>query len=330
MKKALFVFLLLFLCLIAQAFDFTINKMKYTLNPADSTVSVSAQRTSLPSGDLEIASLVEYNGKIYRVSGISNWGFLGCTRLKSVRINDGISFIGNQAFQDCCNLTSVDIPSSVTQIQTGSFAGCSALSSVKFPSGLTSIWGSAFSDCCSLTSITFPNSLVTIGNRAFEACDRLSAISIPSSVIRIGAGAFGYCVAMKQYTVAENSQSFTEKDGVLLTKDLKTIVAYPNAKSKKYSIPEGITSIGEGAFEGSISLTTLTIPSSLNWMPGLVFWGCSSLKTIIFNTATPPKVDVGMPSIMNKDACVLIVPKSSREAFMTADFWNDFKQIKED
>jgi len=58
MKKAAIVFLLLFLFLIAQAFDFTINKMKYTLDPADSTVSVSAQRTSLPSGDFKIASSV--------------------------------------------------------------------------------------------------------------------------------------------------------------------------------------------------------------------------------------------------------------------------------
>jgi len=329
MKKAVFVSLLLFLSLIAQAFDFSINKLKYTLNPRDSTVSVSAQSTFQPSGDLEIASIVEFNGKIYRVSGISDWGFLGCTNLKSVTINDGVSFIGNHAFQDCCNLTSVDISSSVTQIQTGSFAGCSALSSVKIPSGLTSIWGSAFSDCCSLTSITLPNGLLTIGNRAFEACDKLSSIFIPSSVIRIGAGAFGYCVAIKQYAVAENNRSFMEKDGVLLTKDFKTLVAYPNAKSKKYSIPEGVRIIGEGAFGGCMSLTTLTIPSSLTWMPGLVFWDCSSLKTIIFHTEMPPKVDVSMPSIMNKDACVLLVPKGSREAFVNADFWKDFKKIKD-
>jgi len=63
MKKAATVFLLLFLSLIAQAFDFTINKMKYTLDPSDSTVSVSAQHTSLPSGDLEIVSIVEFNGE---------------------------------------------------------------------------------------------------------------------------------------------------------------------------------------------------------------------------------------------------------------------------
>ncbi len=327
MKKTVIVSIILLLSITTQAYDFTINKMKYTLNLADSTVSVSALLSSPPSGNIEIPSIVEFNGKIYQVSAIAKCGFIGCTRLKSVIINDGISEIGNMAFQDCCNLVAVKIPSSVTQIQNGSFAGCSALSYVEIPSGVTSIWGSAFSDCCSLTSITLPEGLVSIGNRSFEACDRLTTINIPSSVIRIGSGAFGYCVAMKKFTVGQNNLNYTEKEGVLFTSDMKTLVAYPNAKSKKYAIPEGVTTIGEGSYEGCINLISLTIPSSLYWMPGLVFWGCSSLTKIIFKTATPPKVDVTMPSIMNKDACALVVPKGTKSAFEEADFWKEFKKI---
>ena len=49
---------------------------------------------------------------------------------------------------------------------------------------------------------------------------------------------------------------------------------------KKVIIKKGITSIGEGAFEGCSSLNSIKIPNSVMWIGEGAFYGCSSLNSI--------------------------------------------------
>ena len=46
-------------------------------------------------------------------------------------------------------------------------------------------------------------------------------------------------------------------------------------------IPDGVTSIGDGAFEGSVLLTSVTIPDSVTSIGDHAFASCSSLSSII-------------------------------------------------
>ena len=41
-----------------------------------------------------------------------------------------------------------------------------------------------------------------------------------------------------------------------------------------------LTSIGDGAFEGCTSLTSVTIPKSVKWIEESAFKGCKSLKSV--------------------------------------------------
>lgn len=54
--------------------------------------------------------------------------------------------------------------------------------------------------------------------------------------------------------VATDNTAYTSVDGVLFTKDEKILVAFPGGKSSVYTIPRGVTTIGNKAFSNCDNL----------------------------------------------------------------------------
>jgi hypothetical protein len=178
-------------------------------------------------------------------------------------------------------------------------------------STVTSIPESAFSDgdssedgCKTLVGIIIPNSVTSIGEFAFFGCFMLASVSIPSSVNSIEGGAFSECRTLTTITVDANNSTYTAENGVIYSKNKRTLVAYPTAEGY-YTIPSSVTSIGELAFYACtrltrviipssviyigiysftycISLGSVTIPSSVNAIDGCAFLECESLYSVTF------------------------------------------------
>ena len=167
-------------------------------------------------------------------------------------IRKGVKVIGNGAFFWCESLTSINIPNSVTTIGNGAFSRCSSLISINIPNSVTTIGRGAFSRCNSLTSITIPNSVVTIIGNPFY---------------------FWYG------NLYNESKAFIYEDHVLFNKNKTTLIAYI-AREKNYTIPNSVTTIGEGAFNGCHFLTSIKIPNSVTTIGEGAFNGCYSLTSI--------------------------------------------------
>ena len=135
-------------------------------------------------------------------------------------IIEGVKVIGDRTFFLCRFLTNINIPNSVTTIGDLTFVFCD-----------------------SLTSINIPNSVTTIGNWGFGACKSLTSITIPNSVVTIiGNPFYGW------HGILNNeSKAFIYEDHVLFNKNKTTLIAY-RAKETNYTIPNSVTTIGEGAF----------------------------------------------------------------------------------
>ena len=94
-------------------------------------------------------------------------------------------------------------------------------------------------------------------------------------------------------------------------------------------LPRNLTTIGRYAFYDDSNLFTVEIPESVTEIDSYAF-ACPNLINIFCHGATPANIaDETVFSEIDKDQCTLYVPEGSVEAYRTATYWKDFKNIKE-
>ena len=111
-----------------------------------------------------------------------------------------------------------------------------------------------------------------------------------------------------------------------------TITGYTDACTGDVTIPSSIDgysviSIGENAFYGCLGLTSITIPESVTSIAINAFKDCSGLTSVTVKAETPLTITDGV--FTNRTKATLYVPAGSKAAYEAADYWKEFKEIKE-
>ena len=251
------------------------------------------------------------------VTSIGEWAFRGCSGLTSVTIGNSVTSIGEWAFSDCSGLTSVTIPDSVTSIGDYAFYGCSGLTSVTIPDSVTSISYSAFGGCSGLTSVTIGTSVTSIDWYAFSGCSSLTSITIPDSVTSIDWNAFSGCSGLESITVSSNNTKYHSSENCLIeTESRKLILGCNNSV-----IPTdgSVTSIGNGAFSGCSSLTSITIPNRVTSIGDYAFYGCSGLTSV---TIPDSVTSIGDRAFKNCSGLTSVTIPNSVTSIGSSAFYN--------
>lgn len=95
-------------------------------------------------------------------------GAFSCTKIKEVRLPEGLSVLGSKTFYCCYLLDKVDFPDSLREIGAFAFSLCRNLKEVHFNDGLVKIGCNAFGWCDSIQEVVLPVSVNSIGSQAFK------------------------------------------------------------------------------------------------------------------------------------------------------------------
>ncbi|MFA5561486.1 MAG: leucine-rich repeat protein [Eubacteriales bacterium] len=244
----------------------------------------------------KLTSVVIGNG----VTSIGDRAFRYCTSLTSVIIPDSVITIGPWAFYGCGELTTLVIGDSVTTIDVKAFEGCAKLTSLTIPDSVTAIGEGAFLSCGELTTLVIGGGLTSISKQAFAFCSALTSINIPASVTTIGEGAFLGCGVLTSISVNEGNTVYHSSGNCLIETATQVLIrgcqnsiipddgsvtsigpsAFAGSGLLAISIPEGVTSIGSGAFYDCRGLSTVVLPEGVTTIGSTAFSLCSGLTSI--------------------------------------------------
>lgn len=235
------------------------------------------------------------------VTSISDGAFLYCISLIEIQIPDSVTSVGRAAFADCFNLQDVMLSNNITVIREDTFAECECMTTIRLPSKLNAIEDYAFVSCFSLENISLPQSVETIGDNAFGDCCSITNLSISKNVQHIGTQAFAGCISLTELAVSPENARYKMINNCLVDTTTKTLLLAldgctiptsdilhvdTHAVSAVTSLedavlPDGLLSIGNGAFANCPNLKSVVIPSSVTEISGVAFYNCQRLESII-------------------------------------------------
>ena len=274
------------------------------------------------------------------VQTIGSYAFSGCRNAKfNPALPETLTAIGDYAFQNCANLYAVTLPASLQTIGDHAFEASNVQEAV-LPAGLKTIGAYAFRKCSNITRVTLPDGLTTLGEGAFQQCEALVTADLmnPMDITSIPRYAFDGCSGLRNvylpfFIEAVDDYAFrgcASLRQIQFVAPTKTIGVYAfsgcrSLKSLDLFKCENFTTIGSYAFSGCTSLKSLNLPKSLETIGEYAFSGCQAISVISSPSLVPPTI--ASESALNgidKDVCVLTMPKSVYLDYFRAPYWGQF------
>ncbi len=261
-------------------------------------------------GDVKLPIKIRATDLVYKVEEIEENAFRN-TDVRSVEIPEGYLVMESGVFDGCEHLVSVSIPATMEKIGNGAFKKCKNLAKIEVKEGNKSFWtdgygilyssdrkfliqapgalegdvvlpenlevvcDTAFNGCEKITGVALGQKVKRIGKSAFSGCSSLSKMKIPASMSEISDYAFNGCASL-QSLEADDGEHFVSRDGMLFSKDMKTLVRAPGAISGEVVLPDTVETIGHGAFQSCEKLTKVVM-NNVRTISNEAFKGCISL-----------------------------------------------------
>ena len=200
------------------------------------------------------------------VTALGSYFFSGLSKMKTITLPDTVEEIGECCFYNTAALEKFDCPKNLLTIGYHCFS-YSGITEFNNNSVLSTIGEEAFMQCTKLTEVTIPGSVKTIGETPYVNCHALKKIIVEEGVTKIwnliwGTTSFEELVIPstvtslsllnfnrgEKFIVSKDNPVYCDVDGIVFTKDMKTLVAYPPSKEDLYyKMPESVTNIKQGA-----------------------------------------------------------------------------------
>ena len=201
-----------------------------------------------------------------------------------------------------------------------------------------------------ITSVSLPNTIDSIGPLAFVDCMNLFSFTVPENVKILGGGMIYIYGESNMNTLYYNAKYADGRlwqigsgpipfyYGPIFLQDCEVIIGEEvehlpdnflrECEITSITIPSNVTSIGEYAFYNCEELGPyVIIPQNVTSIGKYAFSGCNALNTVIATMTTPPSIEANV--FPKRKSQTLYVPIGCLPNYVTADYWKEFKEIKE-
>ena len=256
------------------------------------------------------------------VTNIGEYAFYDCSSLNDVYLSDigawcGIDFVptviptvsiycycnpfyyAKNLYLDGKLVTSLEIPEGVTRILDYAFYNVDCIQNISIPDSVTSIGSNSFQNCDNIISAKAPQCVMGTGlSSTFDSSyQKLQSLCLGANVTAIGADEFNGCRALTHIEVEAGNVCYVKgEDGCLYDIERKQLLFCPRDK-ERISIPKGVTTIGNFAFQYCTNLVSVSMPNTLQKIGTYSFQGCPKL----IGVTIPNSVKVLPPSAF--DGC---------------------------
>ena len=187
----------------------------------------------------------------------------------------GTGEMWDSAFSYNKDIKSVCLPDAITKIPYKAFSGCTNLKNIRLPDSVTRIDEDAFGNCDLreqvVQEIVSSDNITFIDSRAFEGNKNIYTVHIGKNVEYIQTETFNYmstpsfndCTNLTSITVSPENQTYTSINGLLCSKDGRSLLYVPVGISGRLDVPAGIETIGREAMHYALSIKIVHIPKSV-------------------------------------------------------------------
>jgi len=171
-----------------------------------------------------------------------------------------------------------------------------------------------------------------IGDNVFSNNTAITSVTIPASVTSLGTGVFIWCNNLTAINADASNTNYSSVDGVLYSKDGKTLIDYPSGRNSLFIIPDAVTAISDSAFYSG-QLNAVVIPVSVATIGDEAFAYCGYLKDInVYWSLESPEVVLVSDNAFDEvttSGCGLHVPTGLTDRYKTDSVWGKFSTIDE-
>lgn len=245
---------------------------------------------------------------------IGEWAFGGNENLTVVTIPNSVEEIGAHAFDDSTALAEIRVeagsksfvsvngilfdaakttivkypearsakgytlPASVSVVGDGAFNN-SDIDRIVLGDNVTELGMCAFCDCKNLTEITIGKNLRRLGKSAFFGCPKLAAVSLPAAFCELEDFVFDNSTGLKRIDVDPANETYASVDGVLYTKDMKTLLRVPEGMDVSgFTLPATVTRLEMNCMT-RCGFTSLDL-SNVTYIDAYTMNECENLTTV--------------------------------------------------
>jgi len=250
------------------------------------------------------------------LKAINDYAFYNVPISQRLVLPGRVQSVGVSAFEGT-KINGLVIPDGVTSIGDRAFADTPIQGHVTIPDGVTYLGTEAFSNS-QLSTVFLPNSIETISQGLFQGCPNLDLVYVPDNYSGVSGNAFDGCGSLQVLRLSANLASMGE-------------YSFQNTPLEYLKVPSQVETLSKGTLKNCRSLESLTLPANMKTVETEALYGCTALRNLSVEAVTPPVIkDRNAIRGINTDKCLISIPTTAYRAYVLAEYWGQFVQMRND